>query len=88
MYKSTRFPSRTPGSAIPQRPDRRAVDTNRARQNQPKIFYTNTSVEYWGGGRAAALVHTTLDGTADLSRRQCAHLLLAGRRHPARSRRA
>ena len=25
---------------------------------RPKIFYTNTPVEYWGGGRAAALTHT------------------------------
>src|SRR5262245_27563637 len=32
---------------------------------QPKIFYTNSSTEYWGGGRAAALTHTTLDGQAD-----------------------
>jgi len=32
---------------------------------QPKIFYTNSSGEYWGGGRAAALTHTTLDGRAD-----------------------
>src|SRR5262245_3905426 len=33
---------------------------------RPKIFYVNTSVEYWGGGRAAALTHTTVDGTRDL----------------------
>ena len=32
---------------------------------QPKIFYTNSSTEYWGGGRAAALTHTTLDGKRD-----------------------
>jgi hypothetical protein len=32
---------------------------------RPKIFYTNTSTEYWGGGRAAALTHTTLDGRKD-----------------------
>src|SRR5262249_33601716 len=25
----------------------------------------NSSCEYWGGGRAAALTHTTLDGTRD-----------------------
>jgi hypothetical protein len=31
----------------------------------PKIFYTNGSGEYWGGGRAAALTHTTLDGRED-----------------------
>ncbi len=32
----------------------------------PKIVYTNTSVEYWGLGRAAALTHTSLDGKKDL----------------------
>jgi len=32
---------------------------------QPKIFYTNSSTEYWGGGRSAALIHTTLDGRND-----------------------
>lgn len=31
----------------------------------PKVIYTNTSVEYWGQGRAAALTHTTIDGKAD-----------------------
>ena len=29
----------------------------------PKIFYTNTSYEYWG--RAAALIHLSADGTKD-----------------------
>jgi hypothetical protein len=29
----------------------------------PKIFYTNTSYEYWG--RAAALIHTTANGAKD-----------------------
>ncbi len=29
----------------------------------PKIFYTNSSYEYWG--RAASLTHTSLDGAAD-----------------------
>src|SRR6202011_1944745 len=32
---------------------------------RPKIFYTNSSTEYWGGGRSAALTHTTLDGRSD-----------------------
>jgi len=32
----------------------------------PKIFFTNTAVEYWGGGRAAALIHTSADGRRDL----------------------
>jgi hypothetical protein len=34
---------------------------------QPKVIYTNSSVEYWGTGRAAALIHTSIDGTSDLS---------------------
>ena len=43
------------------------LDNPRARQNQPKIFYTNTGVEYWGGGRSAALVHTKADGSKDIT---------------------
>ena len=31
----------------------------------PKIFYTNSSYEYWG--RAAALTHTDVDGRADVA---------------------
>jgi hypothetical protein len=31
----------------------------------PKVIYTNTSVEYWGQGRAAALTHATIDGNSD-----------------------
>jgi hypothetical protein len=42
------------------------LDNPRARRNQPKIFYTNTGVEYWGGGRSAALIHTTADGARDI----------------------
>lgn len=33
---------------------------------RPNVFYTNTPVEYWGGGRAAALTHNSVDGTRDL----------------------
>jgi hypothetical protein len=44
-----------------------ALENARAARWQPKVFYTNTSVEYWSGhGRAAALIHTTPDGRADL----------------------
>jgi hypothetical protein len=32
----------------------------------PKVIYTNTETEYVGGGRAGALVHTSLDGKRDL----------------------
>jgi hypothetical protein len=43
------------------------LDNPRGRTNQPKIFYTNTGVEYWGGGRSAALIHTTADGGKDIT---------------------
>jgi hypothetical protein len=32
-------------------------------ETMPRIFYTNSSYEYWG--RAASLIHTTLDGRGD-----------------------
>ena len=38
-----------------------------SKQLQPKVIYTNTPVEYWGQGRAAALTHTSLDGSRDLT---------------------
>ena len=33
-------------------------------EDLPKIFYTNTGYEYWG--RAAALIHTSVDGQSDI----------------------
>ena len=49
----------------------------------PKVIYTNTSVEYWGLGRAAALTHLTIDGTHGChGARERAHLsTLAGTQH-------
>ena len=39
------------------------LDRVRKDGHVPKIFYTNTGYEYWG--RAASLLHTSLDGSAD-----------------------
>jgi len=49
----------------------------------PKIFYTNSEYEYWG--RAASLVHTTVDGTGDapLMDNVRIYLLSAGQHGPA-----
>jgi hypothetical protein len=33
-------------------------------EHRPKIFFTNTGYEYWG--RAASLIHTSVDGRADV----------------------
>ncbi len=49
----------------------------------PKVIYTNTSVEYWGLGRSAALTHMTLDGDPRChGARERAHL--PSRRNAAR----
>jgi hypothetical protein len=47
-------------------------------QFMPKVFYTNSSYEYWG--RAASLIHTTIDGLKDapLLPNTRAYLLSAG----------
>lgn len=42
------------------------LDNDRAKHNQPKIFFTNSGVEYWNT-RAAALTHTTPDGRTDVA---------------------
>jgi hypothetical protein len=41
---------------------------------QPEVFYTNTSYEYWG--RAASLVHTTIDGRGDVALPANVHVYL------------
>jgi hypothetical protein len=51
-------------------------------EQRPKVFYTNTPVEYWGQGRAAALIHTTIDGTDDAAVPDNVRIyLLAGTQH-------
>jgi hypothetical protein len=48
----------------------------------PKIFYTNSEYEYWG--RAASLIHTTIDGASDapLMDNVRIYLLTAGQHGP------
>lgn len=46
----------------------------------PKIFYTNGSYEYWG--RAASLIHTTPDGSAEVSPAAATRIyFIAGAQH-------
>jgi hypothetical protein len=67
MFTNTAFPFTTTSQRDPisGRVDG-LLDNDRARMNQPKIIFTNSSVEQWGGGRAAPLIATTADGTRDL----------------------
>ena len=67
MYEITRFPYANQSTRDPISGRTEGVlDNERSHDTQPKTFFTNTSVEYWGGGRSAALVHTSPDGAHDL----------------------
>jgi hypothetical protein len=53
-----------------------------SKETIPKIVYTNGDCEYWGGGRAAALIDTSLDGKKDLKMPDNVRVyLLAGTQH-------
>jgi alpha/beta hydrolase family protein len=62
------------------------LDNPRTAGHAPKVFYTNTPVEYWGTGRAAALIHTNPAGTADVPLPENVRVyFIAGTQHgPAR----
>jgi hypothetical protein len=81
MFEATRFPySDLEQSDIDGTRD--GVLSRYPPDQRPKIFYTNTPVEYWGGGRAAALTHTTVDGKRDLPLPDNVRIyLLAGTQH-------
>jgi hypothetical protein len=59
LYPFTDLPLQDPVTSRKEGLADRAV----AEKVTPKIFYTNTSYEYWS--RAASLIHITPDGTAD-----------------------
>src|SRR6185295_9964756 len=66
-YNATAFPFADASLADPASDAREGLLANpRSGGHPPKVFYTNTPVEYWGAGRVAALVHTSPDGAADL----------------------
>lgn len=83
MFDATAFPFAD--AALPD-PVTGVVDGTlgnaRSRPNQPRVFYTNTGVEYWGGGRVATLVHSTPDGAQDLTLQDNVRFyFLAGTQH-------
>lgn len=66
MFRPTRFPFTDADEADTDGVHGGLQSAYRPEQ-RPKVFYTNTPVEYWGGGRAAALTHTSVDGARDLA---------------------
>ena len=63
LYPSDIFPFTDIPQTDPDTGMREGLLDRVERAFMPKIFYTNSSYEYWG--RAASLIHTTIDGTAD-----------------------
>lgn len=64
LLTPTRFPFTTDEQEF--RGERGSLLQRYKPAQMPKLFLTNTAVEYWGGGRAAALIHTSPDGKRDL----------------------
>ncbi len=64
FYPTDLFPftSRTQRDPLTQRED--GLFAGARSDHLPLIFYTNTGYEYWG--RAASLIHTTVDGNQDV----------------------
>ena len=63
LYPSDIFPFSDVTQSDPETDMRGGLLSGIQPQHLPKVFYTNSSYEYWG--RSASLVHTTVDGTAD-----------------------
>jgi hypothetical protein len=87
VYSATSFPFadaslRDPVSGVMEG----ELDNSRMAAHAPKVFYTNTPVEYWGTGRAAALIHTNPAGTSDVPLPENVRVyFIAGTQHsPAR----
>jgi hypothetical protein len=64
-FTPTRFPYSETEYADPITGKRDGFQNAYRPEQRPKTFYSNTSVEYWGQGRATSLLHTTPDGKAD-----------------------
>jgi hypothetical protein len=80
MLTPTRFPFTTDDQAF--NGERGSLLQFYTADQRPKIFFTNTPVEYWGGGRAAALIHTSADGKRDVPIPDNVRIyLLAGTQH-------
>jgi hypothetical protein len=64
FYPTDIFPFTDTVQTDPQTGDKDGLLLRVKPELTPKIFYTNSSYEYWG--RAASLIHTTIDGRTDV----------------------
>ncbi|MCX7427260.1 MAG: alpha/beta hydrolase domain-containing protein, partial [Planctomycetia bacterium] len=64
-FQTASYPFTDTAQADPVSGIAEGVQENPRVTQRPKIFYMNTSAEYWGAGRVAGLSHTSADGTRD-----------------------
>ena len=77
LFPFTDAPLKSP---VPGAPAEGLLDASKASGTLPKIFYTNTSYEYWS--RASSLIHTTPDGQRDVKPPENVRIyFLAGLQH-------
>jgi hypothetical protein len=65
FYPTDIFPFTDTAQTDPQTGEKDGLLLRVKAASMPKIFYTNSSYEYWG--RAASLIHTTIDGRSDVA---------------------
>ncbi len=58
LFRAARYPFSDSAVADPVSGAREGILENPRVEHPPKLFYTNSSAEYWGGGRVAGLLHT------------------------------
>jgi hypothetical protein len=80
-FVPTRFPYSDAELTDPITGKREGFQSAYRPEQRAKVFYTNTSVEYWGQGRATSLLHTTPDGKADAAVPDNVRLYLLNAQH-------
>lgn len=65
-FRTTSYPFADTAQFDPVSGHKEGIVANPRVKHAPKIFYTNTASEYWGGGRVAALTHTDAAGREDV----------------------
>jgi hypothetical protein len=83
FYPTDIFPFTDLAQSDPQTGEKDGLLLRTRPETMPRIFYTNSSYEYWG--RAASLIHTTLDGRGDaqLSDSTRIYMFAGGQHGPA-----
>jgi hypothetical protein len=80
FYPTDIFPFTDLAQTDPQTGEKDGLLLRTTPETMPRIFYTNSSYEYWG--RAASLIHTTLDGRGDAQLPDSARIyMFAGGQH-------